>query len=937
MPMGQASATTAPGFVLVEREGELAALREMIDDAAASSARLAVVEGPAGIGKSRLLAALRTEADASGFRVLAARGSDFERAFPFGVVRQLFEPLVAAGSGDITLTGAAEAAAPVFRAPAEEAAPSDASFGVLHGLYWLTLNLTAERPLALVVDDLHWADVPSLRFLAYLAHRLEGQPVLLAVGLRSAEPGADPALLAEIASGVLSTYVRPSPLSLAAVSELVTERLGEPPAPAFADACHEATGGNPLLLHELLKTLAAEEIVPSADAAGSMAELGSRAIARSVLLRLARLSEDAVDVARSVAVLGEGADVAAVAGLAEIDERRVAAATRDLTRAEILRPDLQLGFVHPLVRDAVYHDLAAGERELMHARAVAVLRELGAPIERLAAHWLILPRRGDRAVGAALREAGRLATRQGAPDSAVAYLQRALAEPLDDDERMHVLLELGLVGAELKIHDAIDDLRAAHEGLTDPAERALAAEALARQLCFASTGEEAAAVARTALAELPPDLDEQRHRLQAAELLAVHFGAAAPDLEDRLERLRRGIRGDGAGAWMLDAIVTMNAAYLCHPQTECVPHALAAIEGGVVAADPTVGALAAIIVLVLAEQPEALELWEQLRAVAYRRGSLFAIIGLQLWRGFTLLTFGEIAEAGESLRQAAENEVSWARDSGAAIIYTSSFRARVLLEQGDVAGAQRSLERRGVSEAGSDGWLFAALAEAEIQLASGDHAGALEVLDRAQPHLWRVDNPAWLPWRTVAARALAGLGRGDEALALLDEDLERARRWGAPAPIGRALRVRAELGGGDEAGLREAVDVLSGSVCRLEHAKALAALGRTIRLSRRPAEAREPLMRALEIAESCGATAFADAVRSELYAAGARPRSAATTGIGSLTASELRVAKLAAEGRTNREIAQALYVTPKTVEVHLSSTYRKLGIRSRTTLATALA
>jgi tetratricopeptide (TPR) repeat protein len=457
-----AGAATSPA--LVEREDELAVVRALVEDAAAATARMAVVEGPAGIGKSGLLAALRAETDAEGFRVLAARGTELERAFPFGVVRQLFEALVAGGPLEDPLVGSAAAAAPVFRAPAEQGLPEDASFAVLHGLYWLTLNLAAERPLALIVDDLHWVDVPSLRFLAYLAHRLEGQPVLLAVGLRSAEPGADAALLADIAADPLATHVRPSPLSVSAVGELVRERLGDTPAPAFAAACHDATGGNPLLLHELLKTLAAEGVRPSADQASSVRELGSRAISRTVLVRLARLSKDAAAVARAVAVLGEGADVAALGELAELDERQVAAATRELTRAEILRPQLQLGFVHPLVRDAVYDDLAAGERELMHARAVDVLRRLDAPNERVAAHWLILPRRGDPAVAAALREAARVAAGRGAPDSAVAYLLRALEEPLAPDDHAHTLLELGSAAAELQLDEALEYLQQAHAG-----------------------------------------------------------------------------------------------------------------------------------------------------------------------------------------------------------------------------------------------------------------------------------------------------------------------------------------------------------------------------------------------------------------------------------------------------------------------------------------
>jgi DNA-binding NarL/FixJ family response regulator len=169
------------------------------------------------------------------------------------------------------------------------------------------------------------------------------------------------------------------------------------------------------------------------------------------------------------------------------------------------------------------------------------------------------------------------------------------------------------------------------------------------------------------------------------------------------------------------------------------------------------------------------------------------------------------------------------------------------------------------------------------------------------------------------------------------DDLARARRFGAPWDLGRALRVLGRIE--REAGLEhleEAVAVLAHSNARLEYAKALLALGAALRHARRPADSREPLRAALELATACGAPPLADAARSELYASGARPRVEALSGVAALTASERRVADLAAAGETNRDIAQALYVTPKTVEVHLSNAYRKLGVRSRRELPEAL-
>ena len=198
-----------------------------------------------------------------------------------------------------------------------------------------------------------------------------------------------------------------------------------------------------------------------------------------------------------------------------------------------------------------------------------------------------------------------------------------------------------------------------------------------------------------------------------------------------------------------------------------------------------------------------------------------------------------------------------------------------------------------------------------------------------------VRHPDWKPWQSLKARALARLGRHDEALAAIEAELELARETGVPATIGRCLRERAELAQ-DIEGLREAASMLATTPARLEHARALAALGAALRRDRQATEAREPLREALELAEACGCPPLVEALRSELYASGARPRTTALSGLASLTASERRVATLAAEGQTNREIAQALFVTPKTVEVHLSNAYRKLDIRSRRELPAAL-
>ena len=229
-------------------------------------------------------------------------------------------------------------------------------------------------------------------------------------------------------------------------------------------------------------------------------------------------------------------------------------------------------------------------------------------------------------------------------------------------------------------------------------------------------------------------------------------------------------------------------------------------------------------------------------------------------------------------------------------------------------------------------------ARARLRLAQGDAKAALaDALEAGRRQVaMREPNPATAAWRSHAALAHAALGRPEAGLALAREELELARRFGAARAIGIALRTLGVIAGELER-LEEAVDVLDASPARLEHAHALADLGVALRHRRRVVEAREPLRRALDLAIRCGAAPLAERARTELLIAGARPRREELSGVAALTANERRVAALAADGRSNREIAQALYVSHKTVEKHLTAAYRKLGVGGREDLATALA
>ena len=412
----------ADGKGLLEREQELGAAGSTMDAAFEGEGGVLLFLGPAGIGKTRLLEALRVRAAERDSAVLTARASQLETGFPFGVARQLFEPVVAkAGEDDIDslLSGAAGLARPLLGLPVEEGqagAAKDSAFAALHGLHWLVANLSERSPVVLLVDDAHWADADSLRFLAYLATRVEGLPALIAATVRTAEPATEQEPLDALLATPGATVIEPSPLSESAVAELAAARLGDGVAPEFARACHEASGGNPFYCGELLSAAAGRGVEPNALAAASVADIGPETVGRAVLGRLGRLPEACTRLGRAVAVLGGRAELRDASALAGLDEEEAAQAADALAGAEILRHERPLDFAHPIVRTSIYRSMGPLERAEMHSRAARELFERNADAEDVAVHLLEVEPSGDSRVVEVLRESAAAAAQRGAPE-----------------------------------------------------------------------------------------------------------------------------------------------------------------------------------------------------------------------------------------------------------------------------------------------------------------------------------------------------------------------------------------------------------------------------------------------------------------------------------------------------------------------------------------
>jgi DNA-binding SARP family transcriptional activator/DNA-binding CsgD family transcriptional regulator len=922
---------------LLEREEQCRILREAADAAGRGSGRCVLLEGAPGLGKTRLLAEATEIAATAQLRVLRGRGTELEQGFGFGVVHQLFGPVVNAADDDTRRSlfeGAAAKASALLGQPGAPESPTG-DFATMHGLYWLTANLCRRGAVAFVVDDLHWADTAMLRFLAYLLPRLDGLPLLLVAGARPRPPGCEP-VLDHLFTDSQTTALGLVPLSEAASARVVRQWIDSPVDDAFCTVCHELTGGNPLLLRELATAAARESVTSAADLAGRLRAIGGNAIGRRVAQQLSRLPPAATEVARATAVLDDGAPVGDLAAVTGLDIADVLAAVADLAAADILRGGDTAEFVHPLVRSAVYDQMGPVHRAGLHSEAAGMLHRAGASAQRVAAHLLAVPPAGDPAVLDLLRRGAIEAVGTAAPKSALAYLERALQEPPgSQDERTALWTEAGAVALRVDPHQAAEHLTRALAATSDPHQRGQTARMLGQAL-FMSTGyREAVTVYEQAIPDLGPEHADLRRRLQASMI-----GATLGDVStchragELVTALRRGPRDGGLGSRMLTATIAWYDGISALDIGSAERGAHEALADGILTeANGADSFIAACAVLINADRDEVMPTLDAALARAYREGETSSAALVTCFRAQAWLCRGSLAEAEADGREA----IRLIDVAGIDLTrpYAAGHLSETLMERGRLEEAQRVQERAYRSPQGprdaTSYWLM--LSRGCLLLQQGHVPQGLDLIlecgRRLEAHGWH--NPAFLGWRSQAIPALQLLGRYRDAEALTAEDLRLARAWAAPRALGRALRVAGQLAGGARglSLLEEAVGVLDTSPAQLERAKALYALGSVLRRRGENPAACAHLAPALDIADRCGATPLVRQIRREMRAAGGRPRRTALSGPVALTPSERRIAELAAAGHTNPAIAQTLLVTPKTVEVHLESAYRKLRVKNR--------
>lgn len=931
---------------LYEREHEHEALSGAIEQARGGAGGVVIVEGAAGIGKTALLAAAGGRARAEGFTVLRARGAEVEGSIGFGIVRQLFEdPLVHSDPDErVALTrglaGAAVDALGLDPTRGFPAAPPATEPHHFHGLFWLCANLAERSPVLLAVDDAQWSDSASLHWLGYLGRRIEDVPVVLVVGVRAGEPEEDRPI-PEIGADPGVRRLRPAPLTPAGIAAVVAETFAAEAEPAFVQACHAASGGVPFFAREIVAAARADGIPPTAAAAAGIARLRPTAIGASILLRLRRASDAGVGLARAVAVLGADAELRHAAALAGLEIAAAQLAADEVADMGILeRPGggRPLAFLHPVLRSAVYYDLPPGLRSQMHRNAADLLHADGAAAGAVAGQLMACEPSGDAAVARRLTAA---ADAESSPAAAAALLRRALAEPPPSPQRHGTLV--ALARAEMRLHDpaAIGHLQQARSASTDPLERAELGLALAWAHNFHLGESQALDVAAEVRAELgagPPDADPDRVLVLRAGL--AHLDARAPLRQGELADLLRAAEPAGTPARRAAlAMLVLKATLAAQlPATRTIRLSERVIAGGCApeqelehdhlsmavialvyadAADRALGVNDALLDWSQTHGLEAAVAWNLLTSALVRRGT------------------GQIRDAlAEARAAAAHAEVlGWTYVHAVAHVYIASC----LLDGGETDAATSALAESGFdddSPPSQEHALFL-LTRAKLRALRGAAGDAIADLEQCGRHLTHVgfEHP-FLPWRSRVGALYAATGDGDRARELIGEEIALARRLGVDHSLGVALRALGLVAGGEEGleHLRLSVERLGSSPAALERARSLVEYGAALRRARRRAEAREPLRLALDLASRLGATAVAQRAQDELAATGARPRRATLSGLEALTPSERRVARLAAQGRSNREIAQELFVSVRTVEAHLRGIFAKLDLSSRTEL-----
>ncbi|MDU0313123.1 AAA family ATPase [Phycicoccus sp. M110.8] len=921
---------------LVGRLDELATAETAIRSLVARRASALVVEGEAGIGKTRLVEAMVEAAQPHGLTVLRGQAHPFERSRPFGLVsaalglrRRAVDPRRAAIAA--LLSGGAGPGS------------GELHYRVVEEVVDLVESSCADRPVLLVAEDVHWADPASLLTISSLVRRLPLSALSVVVTVRPAPRSADVVRLLEDLSEAGGAVLRLGPLSSAEILDLAAQRLGGLPGPGLA-AMLEGARGNPLWALALLRSLVDDGMLSRTGVGVEAASPGvPTSLSELVVRRLGDLPEETLEMLRVAAALGDAVQLRDLGAVAQRSEADVARHLRPAYDARLLdEAQDQVVFRHQLVHDAIHQDIPGPVRRALHREAAVALMAAGASPLGVADHLMLGSQTGDHEAVAWLRAAARDAAAQSG-SVAVELLRRAEALLPDGHpdadllalEVVQAMIRAGLVTEGTARAEAV--LARRHAPETDTPLRL----ALVGGLALLNRADELMALVRDSLDELGPA--EQVPVLAQLSWVLTYRGdpRAGEESARRALRLAEATGHAGLTVWALTALlVAVGRQGRFDEALGQARRAADLAEGG-----SDVSSLPLQPSLFLGLALFDADLVAEARA-AYR-AALDDEFGSGWWLAETLMADAEACFAVGDWDDAVPRLVAGgeaAREKGKPMLLAQSLAHRTV-----IATATGDLEAAGQLARELAAWVAeedlpynagaVAVALSGVWEAEGDRQAAYDLLLRC----WRSDTAGGSRYyhRRLGpdlVRLALALGHPDvaaEVAADLAADAALAPGVGSVRSV--ALRCRGLVDADADTAL-EAVDLARQAPFLLDRTGACEDAATLLVRSRRSDEAVALLLEALACYEDAGASARAARVRAQLRELGAHPRArghrnGSRAGWDGLTRTERAVSLLVAEGLTNGAVAKRLYVSPHTVNTHLRHVFAKLGVSNRVELA----
>ena len=934
----------APPSGLVGRARECEAIAGALRALPTQPGTVVALEGEPGIGKSRLLEHLATAAEAEGASVLGARSSEFESDLPYALWTEALDShLAGMGERRVSRLGLTDrgALATVLPAVAGGATVEGGDRHRTHrALRDLLERLASTSPLVLWMDDVHWADPASVDAIAALVRRPPAAPVLFAVAAREGQlPDRLELALAGAGREGRVIALTLAPLSEAEAAELVGNAAG---------AIYSQTGGNPFYLEQLARVTAAPPL-----AAGTAGDSVPPAVAAALAAELSELAPDARLLLDAAAVAGDPFEPELAAAVAELPEPVALHALDELLLRGLARPATaprRFAFRHPVVRHAVYLGTPPAWRLGAHARASEALERNGAGAVRRAHHVEQAARPGD-ADAIALLSSAAAELQAPAPRNAARYWAAALRLLPEAPARQEPRTRMRGLLAEAQA--AAGDPAAARATLdealqaAEPGDRLALTVGLANQDWWLGGHEEARQRLHVVLGELPAEASPDRVRLRLALALTALMALDLEDAQAQASDAEADARAIGDPVFELAALA---AGALASASAAGGPYAVRRLEESTAALERLTGSQLATRLPALWMHgrarrtlglfDESLADLERGATLAQQTGRERVLLMVTIESVATLTELGRLADAAA----AGEEGVERARLSGnpRMLLWAQSMLASALLAAGDVPAALRNAEqaaeegtRPDFHAAGQPGWCLGA-----ALTAAGRPDRAVEVMLEAfggpdLPSVLPADRPAAAADLVEAQIALGNLAAAEAALA----EGESAAAQAATGPAGAITGIaRAALLLASE---RPAAAVTAAAAAReaaagapFLAARALLAEGRAQAAAGERQAALATLIAAQSELDGFGAMRRRDEAVRELRQLGHRiPRSARGADGDPLTAREREIADLVAAGHTNREIAEQLVLSTRTIEAHLRNIYAKLGVRSRVELA----